>query len=62
MNIQIYGIEEKDAMHTMFYHLRIACALFENTPLDIVVPDDFGIAGPAVTAFLDALNKAYADD
>ena len=62
MNIEITGIDERDAVYTMFYHLRLAAACFENTPTEIEMPCALGMWEPAFAAFVSEMNRAYEDD
>lgn len=60
MQIEITGISETDAMHTMFYHLRLAAACFENCPKHIDTTEGVdGLWQPAFDAFVEALEAAY---
>lgn len=62
MQIEITGISETDALHTMFYHLRMAAACFENCPKHIDTPENVdALWQPAFDAFLEALETAYDD-
>ena len=61
MNIEITCLPETDAMHTMFYHLRLAAACFEGCPKHIDAPEVGPLWQPAFDAFVEALEAAYDD-
>ena len=62
MNIEITGVPEADAMHTMFYHLRLAAACFENCTKHIDTPEVGELWKPAFEAFVEQLEAAYGYD
>ena len=59
--IEITGMGEQDALHTMWYHLRMAAMMFENAPLSFPIPDFGELWEPAIKAWVSAMKDSYND-